>query len=217
MAPSRLLVAAGVAGASLALAALVLFPWLVCDQGAFGFDAKANCRIERLRQATAEARYHEALAGVAPLLDNSTSSFILGRARDALREGQARGFNGPTHDHLAWVEGIFAERKARALQVRDELEPRVLALRIPVGPGLPVERFPVRASLVLWEAGESIATYALEQRGGIVTVSRGEGGFPRVYALPDDFRTLYEAAKDGIGLDDWSALLGLSGKVVVER
>jgi hypothetical protein len=217
MAPSRRLLLVAVGGASVAAAALFLFPWLACDSGAFGFDAMANCRIERLRMAPDAARFGQALDGVRPLLDNSTSSFILGRARDALLEGESKGYDGPARELRGWIDGVFAERKVRALQVRDELEPRVLALRVSVGAGLPVERFPVRATLVLWEAGESIATYTVEQRGGVVTLSKGEGGFPRVYALPAEFRILYEAAKDGIGLEDWNALLGLAGKVIVER
>ncbi|MEM3087312.1 MAG: hypothetical protein QXO51_04130 [Halobacteria archaeon] len=217
MAPSRWLLLVAVGGVSVAAAALLLLPWLACDSGAFGPEATANCRIERLRTAPDAARFSRALDGVRPLLDNSTSSFVLGRARDALQEGESKGYDGPARELRGWIDTLFAERRVRALQMRDELEPQVLALRVPVGAGLPVERFPVRATLVLWEAGEPVATYAVEQRGGVVTLSKGEGGFPRVYALPAEFRTLYEAAKDGIGLEDWNALLGLTGKVIVER
>ncbi len=217
MALPRLAIAAGLSAAGIALAALLLVPWLTCDAGTFGFDANVNCRIERLRTAPDGARFGQALEGLRPLLDNSTSSFILGRARDALLLGESKGYDGPAREVRAWIDGVFAVRLAEALRFRDEMEPKVLALRVPLAPGLPVERFPVRATLVLWEAGESVATYTVEQRGGVVTLSKGEGGFPNVYALPAEFRTLYEAAKDGIGLDDWNALMGLVGKVVVER
>lgn len=211
---SVLLVA--IAGAGVAAATFVLVPWLVCDQGAFGAESRLSCRLDRLREAPDAARYGEALERVAPLLDDATPSRLLLKVRDGLREGLARGFNGPTRDLLAWLERIFEERKTRALQMRDQLEPRILDLRVPVDSRIPVERFPVRATLVLWEAGESLASYTLRVEGGSVRVSKGDGGPPRVYAEPEEFRTLYEAASDGIGLQDWYDLVGLAGKVVVE-
>lgn len=226
---SVLLVA--IAGAGVAAATFVLVPWLVCDQGAFGAESRLSCRLDRLREAPDAARYREALVQVAPLLDDATPSRLLLKAREALRDGLARGFNGgpapeagpfatksqvTTGDLLAWIGEVFAERRARALQLRDELEPRILDLRVPVDSRIPVERFPVRATLVLWEAGESLASYTLRVEGGSVRVSKGDGGPPRVYAEPAEFRLLYDAASDGIGLQDWYNLAGLAGRVVVE-